>query len=32
MISRKTEGNENSLGLDKDIVDNENLLTDDLYF
>ena len=28
MISRKTEGNENSLGIDKDIVDNENLSTD----
>lgn len=28
MISRKTEGNKNSLGLDKDIVDNENLSTD----
>lgn len=28
MISRKTEGNENSFGLDKDIVDNENLSTD----
>ena len=28
MISRKTEGNENSLGLGKDIVDSENLSTD----
>lgn len=27
-ISRKTEGNENSLDLDKDIIDNENLSTD----
>lgn len=32
MISRKTEGNENSLGHDKDIVDNGNLSTDDLFF
>lgn len=31
MISRKTEGNENSLGLDKDIVDNKNLSTDSQF-
>ena len=31
MIFRKTEGNEKSLELDKDIVDNENLSTDRRY-
>ena len=28
MITRETEGNENSLGLGKDIVDSKNLSTD----